>query len=192
MRQLLRDWLNASARRSIGRRCQLEIAASAKVNFRAFKSRPPARLCIGEGSIFMGEIVADRDQATVVVGKNSFVGGTKIVCAERVAIGDDVLIAWGGTIVDHDSHSLLWDERRNDVRDTMRGTKDWSHVRIRPVVIGNKAWIGFNVVILRGVTVGEGAVVAACSVVTKDVAPYTVVGGNPARLIKELPDGGRP
>jgi galactoside O-acetyltransferase len=191
MRQFLRDCLNASARRSIGRRCQLDVAPTAKVNFRAFKSRPPARLVVGEGSIVMAEITADRSQATVIVGKNTFVGGSRIVCAERVEIGDDVLIAWGGTIVDHDSHSTIWHHRRQDVRDTMRGTKDWSQVRIRPVVIGNKAWIGFNVVILRGVTIGEGAVVAAGSVVTKDVAPYCVVGGNPARLIKELPDDGR-
>jgi acetyltransferase-like isoleucine patch superfamily enzyme len=191
MKQWLRDGLNAIAKRSIARRCQLDIAASAKVNFRAFKSHPPARLSIGEGSIVAAEIVADRDGATVVVGRNTFIGGTRIVCAERVEIGDDVLIAWGGTIVDHDSHALIWDQRRHDVSDTMRGTKDWSHVKIRPVVIRNKAWIGFNVAILRGVTVGEGAVVAACSVVTKDVAPYSVVGGNPARLIKELPDDGR-
>jgi acetyltransferase-like isoleucine patch superfamily enzyme len=191
MRQLLRSWLNASARRSIAQRCQLEIAPTAQVNYRAFKSRPPARLSIAEGSIFMAEISADRDNATVVVGRNSFVGGTKIVCAERVEIGADVLIAWGGTIVDHDSHSPIWEHRRHDVRDTLRGTKDWSHVRIQPVVICDKVWIGFNAVILRGVTVGEGAVVAAGSVVTKDVAPYTVVGGNPARLLKELPDDGR-
>jgi acetyltransferase-like isoleucine patch superfamily enzyme len=54
-----------------------------------------------------------------------------------------------------------------------------------PVVIGNDVWIGINAVILRGVTIGDGAVVAANAVVTRDVPPYTVVGGTPARRIKD-------
>lgn len=53
------------------------------------------------------------------------------------------------------------------------------------VVIGDRAWIGFRAVILPGVTIGEGAVVGSCAVVTKDVAPFTIVAGNPARVIGE-------
>ncbi|MCB0501084.1 MAG: hypothetical protein KDD32_00210 [Bacteroidetes bacterium] len=53
-------------------------------------------------------------------------------------------------------------------------------------MIKDKAWIGFNVIILKGVTIGEGAVVGAGSVVTKDVPDYTIVVGNPAKLIKKL------
>ena len=52
-------------------------------------------------------------------------------------------------------------------------------------VIGNDVWLGRNCTILPGVKIGNGAIVAACSVVTKDVAPYTVVGGNPARFLKK-------
>jgi acetyltransferase-like isoleucine patch superfamily enzyme len=59
-------------------------------------------------------------------------------------------------------------------------------VKVAKVKICNKAWIGYNVVILKGVVVGEGAVVAAGSVVTKDVEPYTLVAGNPARKIRDL------
>ena len=59
-------------------------------------------------------------------------------------------------------------------------------VKIAPVRIGDKAWIGFNAIILKGVTVGEGAIVAAGAVVTKDVPPYTIVAGNPARVIRTL------
>lgn len=55
--------------------------------------------------------------------------------------------------------------------------------RSRPI-IGNDVWIGMNSIIMRGVTIGDGAVIAAGSVVTKDVAPYAIVGGNPAKLIK--------
>jgi phosphonate metabolism protein (transferase hexapeptide repeat family) len=59
---------------------------------------------------------------------------------------------------------------------------DWR--RAHPVVIGHDVWIGHGVVILPGRTIGTGAVVAAGSIVTKDVAPYTIVAGNPARVIK--------
>ena len=56
----------------------------------------------------------------------------------------------------------------------------------KPVTIGNDCWFGANVVICPGVTIGEGAVVGANSTVTKDVPPYTIVVGNPAKVIKEI------
>ena len=65
-------------------------------------------------------------------------------------------------------------------------SKDWATVRSRPITIGDKAWIGFDCIILSGVTIGEGAVVGAGSVVRSDVEPWTVVAGNPAVPIKKL------
>lgn len=56
----------------------------------------------------------------------------------------------------------------------------------KPIVIKNRVWIGMNATILPGVTIGEGAIIAAGSVVTKDVAPNTIVGGNPARFLKKI------
>lgn len=187
MRAFIRNVLQNFARRGIAKRCDLSVPDSAIVNYRGFQHFPPNRFAIGEGSIFRGQISSDRDGSVVMIGKNTFVGGSKLVCAERIEIGNDVLISWGGTIVDHDSHSLQWSERCNDVRDTFLGKKDWTNVRVQPVKICDRVWIGFNVSILRGVTIGEGAVIGACSVVTKDVAPYTVVAGNPARFIREIP-----
>ncbi len=60
-----------------------------------------------------------------------------------------------------------------------------------PVHVGDKSWIGFNSIVLKGVTIGEGAVVGAGSVVTKDVSAWTVVAGNPARVIREIPEDER-
>lgn len=61
------------------------------------------------------------------------------------------------------------------------------HGEFKPVVIGNDVWIGGRVIILPGVHIGDGAVIGAGSVVTKDVPPYAIVGGNPAKVIKERP-----
>jgi len=65
-------------------------------------------------------------------------------------------------------------------------TKNWQVVPMAPIHISDKVWIGFNVIILKGVNIGEGAIIAAGSVVTKDVPAWTLVGGNPARVIKQL------
>ena len=65
-------------------------------------------------------------------------------------------------------------------------SKDWSVVRTKPIRICDKVWIGMNAIILKGVTIGEGSVDAAGSVVTKDVSPWTVVAGNPARVVKYI------
>jgi acetyltransferase-like isoleucine patch superfamily enzyme len=109
-----------------------------------------------------------------------------IAVAEEVEIGSYVLIAWGCCIVDHNSHSLDWRLRKDDTLGWIHDRKEWAHVKIKPIRIGDHAWIGFNSIILKGVTIGEGAVVAAGSVVTKDVPPFAVVAGNPARVIREL------
>lgn len=187
MKSYIVGMMHSLARRSIEKRCQLTVGEGSTVLFRQLRHRPPARLQIGKGSIVQAQILSDREGSTVVIGDNTFIGGSQIVCAKRIEIGDDVLISWGCTIVDHGSHSLFWEERKNDVADTRAGTKDWSRVSIEPVTIKNRAWLGFNVCILPGVTIGEGAVVGAASVVTKDVAPYSIVAGNPARFIRHIP-----
>ncbi len=142
-------------------------------------------LTVGAQSLLEGGVVFERPQASVAIGERSFVNG-RLIAAERIVVGDDVLMAWGVTVVDHDSHSLVFSQRAQDVVMWGRGEKDWTHVTIKPVTIGNKAWVGFDAVILKGITIGEGAVIAARSVVTKDVAPWTVVAGNPARVIRTL------
>lgn len=102
------------------------------------------------------------------------------------------MFSWGCTVIDNDAHSLNSFERINDVNDWKRGVdenkvgfyKNWEKVKSAPIKICDKAWIGFNSIILKGVTIGEGAIVGAGSVVTKDVLPYSIVAGNPAKFIK--------
>lgn len=163
-----------------------EIESSARVDVRSVLGKLPRRLRIGAGSIVQARICADRPEAEVFIGANTFVGKSTLVAAERISIGNDVLISWGCQIVDHDSHALLWADRASDVQEWYRGRKDWSKVPRAAVSIGDRAWLGFGVSVLKGVTIGAGAVVAAGSVVTKDVPANTLAAGNPARLIREL------
>ena len=113
--------------------------------------------------------------------------GTTIYCYEEIEIGDDIMFSWDITLLDTNAHSLEWKDRQHDVVNWKKGAafKDWSVVQHEKVVVKSKAWIGFNSIVLKGVTIGEGAVVAAGSVVVKSVDDFTVVGGNPAQIIKK-------
>lgn len=186
----LRRLREARARRAFLNRSETRIHPSARVRYHGMAAGAAIRLEIGEGSIFEGRISCDRAGAEIRIGRHSSVGGSHLVCAERIEIGDDVLISWNCTILDHHSHALEWSQRAPDVRDWYAGRKDWTHVRIAPVRIDDKAWIGFNAIILPGVRIGTGAVVGAGSVVTRDVEPFTVVAGNPARPIRRLTERG--
>ena len=149
---------------------------------------------IGENCILNGTFVLETTEAKISVGNNTFIGGGLFVSAFEIIIGSDVMFSWGCTVMDNDAHSLFWEHRKNDVKDWKRGIdekqigkhKDWNNVNMSKVEVKDKAWIGFNTIILKGVTIGEGAIVAAGSVVTKDVSPYTVVAGNPAVFIKTI------
>ncbi len=100
-----------------------------------------------------------------------------IVCQERIEIGKNTMIAAYCYIVDAD-HGF--DDANAPIRE--------QGLRVRPVRIGNDVWIGTHSIILRGVTIGDGAIVAANSVINRDVPPYTVVAGVPARVIKYRDD----
>jgi galactoside O-acetyltransferase len=143
-------------------------------------------LVLGEHSIVHADISFEGSGGEIRIGDRCFLGRSHLVCYRSIVIGDDVIMSWGVTIVDHDSHSIEWEKRRDDVRDWGRGRKDWQHVPHAGVVVKDKAWIGFNVSILKGVTIGEGAVIGACSVVTRDIPPYAVAAGNPARVVRTL------
>ena len=153
----------------------------------AVRDRTACSLSIGADSNVEASLVFEKSAAQIGIGSRTHVGGgTVLAAACQIEIGDDVLVAFGALITDHNSHSLCFAERSSDVREWIRGRKDWAQVPVAPVKIGNKAWVGARAIILKGVTIGEGAVVGAGSVVTKDVPDWTIVAGNPARIIRPL------
>ena len=152
-------------------------------------------LFVGDECIINGNFVFESVDGQISLGNHTFIGGSTFISHSKIEIGDNVTIAWGCTIYDHNSHSLDYLARRKDIDDQLDdirngrnfiANKDWAGVKSAPIKICDDAWIGMNVIILKGVTVGEGAVVGAGSVVTKDVPAWTVVAGNPARVIKTL------
>lgn len=157
-----------------------------KFSPRAIWSGRKGNLSVGRRSIVHCRFSFDRPEGRISVGDRTYIGASHIVSASSVTIGSDILISWGVTIVDHNSHALSAIRRAGDVAEWYEGRKDWTDIGIAPVVLEDRCWIGFNAIILKGVTVGEGAVVGAGAVVTRDVPAYTAVGGNPARKIRDL------
>jgi maltose O-acetyltransferase len=111
------------------------------------------------------------------IGNNSQLGARSRIDHE-VTIGDDVVIGPEMIIL---TISHAFEDPRIPVR--LQGA-----VPRRPVVIGNDVWIASRVIITPGVTIGDGAVIAAGSVVTKDVKPFSVVAGVPAKLVRRRGD----
>lgn len=125
----------------------------------------------GYNHIGRGSLIWILEGGKISFKGNSFTAGNSmIISKESVTIGKDCAIAWGVTVCDHDFHKLY-----------LNGVQQ---IETAPVVIGNNVWIGMNATILKGVNIGDGAVIAAHSVVTKDVPARSLVGGNPAKIIK--------
>ena len=115
----------------------------------------------------------------IVFGRNVHIGrDTEIMAEGGITIGDNVVISY---------HCVLWGIDHRYEGDSL--PYDKARIR-RPIAIHDNVWIGRNSIVRGGVTIGEGAVVAMGSVVTRDVPPLAVVGGNPARLLK-FRDAGR-
>ncbi len=108
------------------------------------------------------------DNAVLNFGDNSYMNhGGAICCQKSITIGNDTIIGTGVKIRDTDNHTIIGKEMAS------------------PIVIGNHVWIGVNVIILKGVTIGDGAVVAAGSVVVHDVPSRCLVAGVPAKVVRE-------
>lgn len=149
----------------------------------------------GSHCILDGQFVFEKETGYVQIGDRVHIGNSKFISVKEIIIEDDVTIAWDCLFYDHNSHSTMWEERQFDTereyQDILAGksaiaSKDWSVVKSAPIHICSKAWIGMGVKVLKGVTIGEGAVVGAGSVVTRDVPPWTIVGGNPAVVLRKI------
>jgi acetyltransferase-like isoleucine patch superfamily enzyme len=144
---------------------------------------------VGENSVINGELLTFGFGGNIFIGKDCFIGeNSRIWSGERVTIGNEVLISHNVNILDTDSHELDHIKRAESYkRMLLEGhPKSKGEVSTTPVNIEDNVWINMNCVILKGVTIGKGSIVGASSVVTKNVPPFTMVAGNPAKVIKKL------
>ncbi len=129
-----------------------------------------------------GQLIADNCQfysrvrmeigkhGSIRIGNGTYINrNTLIIAEEQVSIGRDCKISWDVIIMDSDLHPVRSESVEN-----------------KPVVIEDYVWIGCRSIVLKGVTIGKGSIIAAGSVVTKDVPPGCIAGGNPARILADM------
>jgi len=145
------------------------------------------RINIGSGNTLAGSMILETESSKILIGNDVFINsGTIIDCVESIKIDNNVLISYDCIITDTNAHSIDAAQRKLDMKKWKNGNYDWSYVSTKPIHIRSGVWIGARACILKGVTIGEGAVVGMASVVTRDVEPFTLVAGNPARVIRKL------
>jgi acetyltransferase-like isoleucine patch superfamily enzyme len=164
----------------IGRRCRF-------VGFPIIKIAPGAQIVLGAGVLVNSRngsnsaglphptiLAATSPESSIMIGEESGISGASISARLGIRIGKRVLIGAGACIWDNDFHPLKLEDRRENAN---------AHVHALPIRIEDDVFIGARALILKGVTIGRGAVIGAGSVVCQDVQPETVVAGNPAKVI---------
>jgi maltose O-acetyltransferase len=150
----------------------------------------PQLIRIGANSVIKGQLLIFAHGGQIEIGKDSYLGDrTYIWSADSIKIGDRVLISHSVNIHDTNSHSRNKELRHQHFINLMsQGHPVVNDVDIKSksILIEDDVWIGFNSTILKGVRIGEGSIVAASSVVTKDIPEFSIVAGNPAKVIRKL------
>jgi maltose O-acetyltransferase len=146
-------------------------------------------ILIGSNTHIRGQLVVFPHGGRIQIGNCCFVGeGSRIWSGASVVIGHRVLISHGVNIHDTVSHSFSAVRRHEHFNQIV--TTGFPRVLEEvpaqaPITIEDDVWLGFSSSVLRGVSIGRGAIVGAASVVTKNVAPFSIVVGNPARVVGE-------
>lgn len=115
--------------------------------------------------------------ASISIGKNTRIHGVALTARKKISIGKNCLIAGNTVIVDSNGHETIppFGMKRGSTRDIPQG-----------VTIEDDVWIGMNCLILKGVTIGRESVIGAGSIVTKDIPPFSLAVGSPAKVVREL------
>jgi acetyltransferase-like isoleucine patch superfamily enzyme len=147
----------------------------------------PGKIRIGAHTLIRGELLTYNYGGEIVIGDYCFIGPqSKIWSVKKVVIGNRVLISHNVNIHDNNSHAMLSAQRHEDFKYMLEnsGNLRESDLGQKEVIIEDDVWIGLNSIILPGVKIGKGSIIGAGSIVTKDIPPFSVAIGNPAKVIK--------
>lgn len=157
--------------------------------FRLDRSRPPYGVRVHRGASVHGLTAFDLGpRGLVTFGSFSITNGTQFVCDEEIRVGRFCMLGWNTVVMDSRRSPVDPQARRRVLErvPASRPRRLLAEVPTMPVWIADNVWIGFDCMIMPGVSIGEGAIVGSRSVVCDDVPAYSVVVGNPARVVRRL------
>jgi galactoside O-acetyltransferase len=163
---------------------------------RILRHAPGGWIEVGSYNHIRGRLITWLPDSRIVTGDNVILQAYAIVEAyASVTIGDDTMIGAWTIISDGRGHSLDWADRVEDQKTYRKpGVIKLDHMNRDPIVIGKGCWLGTRVIVMPGVSIGDGVTIGAASVVTRDIPEFTIAAGNPAKVIRELehrrPPGG--
>lgn len=129
-----------------------------------------------DGALFRTALLTHCDSSLIKIGDNCVLNGTTIHSRKAVIIGNDCMFGPGVVIIDNDSHNLS----------TNPMVRKFGKIAEESVIIGDNVWVGMHSIILKGVHIGDNSIIAAGSVVSKNIPSNQIFGGNPAMCIKKL------
>ena len=148
-------------------------------------SNIPEKIRICEGSCIDGILMVWKNKGEIVIGKNSYIGlGSRVWSAKRISIGNNVQVAHNVNIFDNNIHSINPAIRNKEFLQHY-GNND-SDLKEQEVIIEDNVWLGANVIVLKGVKIGENSIVGAGSVITKDIPSNCIAIGNPAKVVRHI------
>ncbi len=152
------------------------------------------RINIGDRSVCRGILrIENWSTGKIDIGKDVYIGDDCLISSSKnVSIGDSTMIAHGVQIFDNNTHPVDAETRSLDyfiIRGYKINTTDFNraeHIKSEEVIIGKRVWIGFNAIIMRGVKIGDDAIIFPGSIVVNDVPAKSLVAGNPSQIIKKI------
>ncbi len=186
-----RGWRDARRLMAVWKqfRSQALVEAGVKLSTgaRLVNQNRPDRVVIRAECIIRG-VLRNEKGGCIDIGQGAYVGdGVVISAASEISIGAYTLIAHGVQLFDNDTHPLAPDERLRHYGMILGLEADQDIVIGKaPVRIGRNCWIGMNAMVLKGVTIGDGSVIAAGSLVLHDIPAGVLAAGSPARVVKSL------
>lgn len=152
-------------------------------------SKSKLNITIGKNSLIEGKLLVFSYGGKINIGNNSYIGyESNIRSGHSISIGNNVLISHNVNIIDTNSHEIDHLERAENYKKSLVYglPKEKGNVLTGEIIIEDYVWVSYGVSILKNIKIGKGAIIASNSVVTKDVPAFSMVAGNPAKVVKML------
>ena len=148
------------------------------------------RIRIGKCSFVSAELLVFPHGGEIVIGDWCYIGdGSRLWSGSSIIVGNNVMISHNVNVIDNQTHPISHLLRRNHFKNILqKGHPSDINLGDKPIRIDDDAWLSTGVIVLRGVHIGRGAIIGAGSVVTRDIPPFCIAVGNPARVMRELTD----